>query len=259
MAARLAGLIAGAQGMPVTILKLDGEKVGDAAAADDEGSSPEEKKERNSPGVLGHSEQDQSQDEAQKEISGAQSRTQSAGELKSDPVAKEVKAGAKKSAAKMIADESEPDPERVHLIARVPLDSPAEVVRDEARKGYDMMLIGRADGVEEGGVFADKLTQLAAGFEGPLAVFVSPRDETPQLHARSRLLVPVNGSSQSRRAAEIAFAIARGTGARVHVLFVSQTDGRSRTRLREERVLKDMADLGERYAVPVSTRISAIT
>jgi nucleotide-binding universal stress UspA family protein len=41
------------------------------------------------------------------------------------------------------------------------------------------------------------------------------------------------------------------------VLFVSQTDGRSRTRLREERVLKDMADLGERYNVPVTTRISA--
>jgi nucleotide-binding universal stress UspA family protein len=42
----------------------------------------------------------------------------------------------------------------------------------------------------------------------------------------------------------------------VHVLFVSQTDGRSRTRLREERVLKDMAELGERYDVTASTQIS---
>ena len=77
------------------------------------------------------------------------------------------------------------------------------------------------------------------------------------LTSRSRLLVPVNGSPQSRRAAEIAFALARASGARVQVLFVSQTDGRSRTRVREEGVLKDMAQLGERYDVPVSTRISS--
>ena len=43
----------------------------------------------------------------------------------------------------------------------------------------------------------------------------------------------------------------------MHILFVSQTDGRSRTRLREERVLKDMAELGERYDVTASTQISA--
>ena len=33
--------------------------------------------------------------------------------------------------------------------------------------------------------------------------------------------------------------------------------GSSRTRLREERVLKDMVELGERYDVDVTTRISA--
>jgi nucleotide-binding universal stress UspA family protein len=37
---------------------------------------------------------------------------------------------------------------------------------------------------------------------------------------------------------------------------VSQTDGRSRTRLREESVLKDMVEMGERYDVTVTTRIS---
>ena len=257
MAARLAGLVAGAHGMPVTILKLDGEPAGRPSTVGDEGLSPEEINQRDRPGVLGHKEQTDARDEIRKEITGAHSRTKSADELKTDPVVNEVKAGAKKSAAKVIADEAEPDPEKVHLTARVPLDPPADVVRDEARKGYDLMLIGRSQAVEEGGVFAPRLTQLAAGFEGPLAVFVSPGDQTPLLHGRSRLLVPVNGSSQSRRAAEIAFAVARGTGARVHILFVSQTDGRSRTRLREERVLKDMSDLGGRYGVSVSTHISA--
>ena len=75
-------------------------------------------------------------------MTGAQSRVQSGEELKADPLAREVKVGAKKSAAKMIADEAEPDPDKVHLTARVPLDAPADVVKDEARKGYDMMFIG---------------------------------------------------------------------------------------------------------------------
>ena len=39
-------------------------------------------------------------------------------------------------------------------------------------------------------------------------------------------------SPQSRRAAEIAFALARATGARVELLFVSQQDGRSRDAMR---------------------------
>ena len=50
----------------------------------------------------------------------------------------------------MIADEAEPDPEKVHLTARVPLDAPADVVKDEARKGYDLMFIG-LDGQRGGG------------------------------------------------------------------------------------------------------------
>jgi len=129
------------------------------------------------------------------------------------------------------------------------------VVKDEARKGYDMMFIGLQDSVEEDGGFIPAVTELAAGFEGPLALFANEADGA--LTSRSRLLVPVNGSPQSRRGAEIAFAVARATGALVHILFVSQTDGSRRTRLREERVLKDMAELGERYDVDVTTRISA--
>jgi Kef-type K+ transport system membrane component KefB/nucleotide-binding universal stress UspA family protein len=215
MAARLAGLIAGAHGMPVTIVKVE------------------------------------------RKQGGAQARQESAADLKFDPLAREVTVGARKSAAKIMADEAEPDPERVHLTAKVPLDAPADVVREEARKGYDLMVIGLTDGVEPDGGFKREITELASSFEGPLALFMSAGGETGPLDRHSRLLVPVNGSHQSRRAAEVAFAIARAAGARVQVLFVSQTDGHSRTRLREERVLKDITELGERYEVSAATRISA--
>jgi Kef-type K+ transport system membrane component KefB/nucleotide-binding universal stress UspA family protein len=264
MAARLAGLLAGAQGMPVTILKLDA----DLRSADrdlenrDQNKSSDSEDEaedagREEPARSGHAQQSEYKDAAQKEMTGAQSRIESADDLRFNPLAREVKAGAKKSAAKVIADESEPDPEKVHLTALVPLDAPAEVVKDEARKGYDLMVIGLDGSVEEDGGFTPKISQLSAGFEGPLIVFANRAKDTSPLTARSRILVPVSGSAQSRRAAEIAFALARATGAKVHALFVSQTDGRSRTRVREESVLKDMVELGERYNVKVITRISA--
>jgi nucleotide-binding universal stress UspA family protein len=260
-AARLAGLLAGAQGMPVTILKLQNGQASQSSAkqkdlrGNDSGDTPETEKEQ--PGRPGHVEQSAAKDVAQKALSGAQSREENAAELKADPVAREVKAGAKKSAAKMIADEAEPDPEKVHLTARVPVDAAAAVVKDEARKGYDLMFIGLDGSIQKDGGFAPGVTHLAAGFEGPLVVFANSGGEKLQLTARSRLLVPVNGSPPSRRAAEIAFALARSSGAKVKILFVSQTDGRSRTRAREEGVLKDMARLGERYDVAASTRISS--
>jgi nucleotide-binding universal stress UspA family protein len=252
MAARLAGLVAGAQGMPVTILKLDGDLRTAGNWAENGRSGDREETGRSS-----HEEQAEAKDTARKDIGAAQSRMESAADLKSDPLANEVKAGAQKSAAKVIADQAEPEPEKVHLTSRVPLDAPADAVKDEARKGYDLMFIGLENSVEEDGSFVHRITRLAAGFEGPLALFANSGEERNPLTSRSRLLVPVNGSPQSRRAAEIAFALARASGARVRVLFVSQTDGRSRTRVREERVLKDMTQLGERYDVAVTTQISA--
>ena len=267
MAARLAGLLAGAQGMPVTILKseanLRAAETG-GFAVDDHGHSKGDKdtaerqkeKDKDEPRAIDHTEQGDAKDTSQKEMAGARSREQSAADLKSDPLAMAVKEGAKASAAKVIADDAEPDPEKVHLTARVPVDSIADVVKDEARKGYDLMFIGLDGSVEQDGGFAPGVTQISAGFEGPLIVYADGGLASPQLNSSASILVPVNGSPQSRRAAEIAFALARATGAGVRALFVSQADGRSRTRLREESVLKDMVDLGERYDVMVTTRIS---
>src|SRR4051812_14775631 len=254
MAARLAGLIAGAQGMPVTILKLESAEQAAQGVKEAEKDLTRDTDDQE-PGKKEHSEQFETKDSAAKTPVGAQSRLQTGAELKADPLAREVKVGARKSAAKVIADDAEPDPEKVHLTARVPVDAPADVVKDEARKGYDLMFVALDSGVEEDGGFAPKITQLAAGFGGPVIVFVDGKSPAP-LNRHARILVPVNGAPQSRRAAEIAFALARATGAAVHCLFVSQADGRSRTRTREESVLKDMTELGERYDVKVTTRIS---
>lgn len=274
MAARLAGLLAGAQGMPVTILELDayaehvqmdGPTADQYADQKHERIAPEEKEDqedkvtKNEPGKAGHTEQDGYTDSEHKEMTGAKSKVRKVKELDTNPLANEVRAGAETSAAKMIADEAEPDPDKVHLTVRVPVDEAADVLKDEARKGYDLMFVAVEGGVEKDGAIASKVSRLSAGFAGPLIVLANAGDKVDRLTGNSRLLLPVNGSPQSRRGAEVAFALARGTGAHVHTLFVSQDEGRSSTRLREERILKEMAELGDRYGVSVTTNISPRT
>jgi nucleotide-binding universal stress UspA family protein len=246
MAARLAGLVAGGYGMPVTILKLDADlRAGEDGNNHSQGLNPDH----------GHV-HDGAPESAQKGLSGAQSVNQSSAEQKADPVAKEVKTGARASAAMVRKDEAEADPDNVHLISKVPLDRPSDVVRDEAGKGYDLLVIGLEETHDRDGNISPDIAALASGFGGPLALLAYDGDRLLQMTARTRILVPVNGSAASRRAAEVAFVMARATGARVSALFVSRSDGRARTRAREEGVLKTVAELGERYDLRLSTRIS---
>jgi len=249
MAARMAGLLAGGHGMPVTILKLDAD-LRDVQRTDKAG-----KEERHQEHSLAEAARDT--DSAQKDMIGAQSTSQSTAEQAADPLAKELKTGAKASAAKARKDEAEPNPEKVHLTTRLPVDKPADVVRDEARKGYDLLFIGMEGIRGEEGNISPEIAELAAGFDGPLALLsYSGNRSVPHLSSRTRILLPVNGSPASRRAAEVGFVLAHATGARVNALYVSQTDGHTRTRSREEGVLKDMVQLAERYEVRFATRIS---
>jgi nucleotide-binding universal stress UspA family protein len=262
-AARLAGLLAGGHGMPVTMLKLDTDlreitgkanriaKKSEGTEKVREDRQEEMRQEHNLDKASGD------RDSAQKDISGAQSINQSAAEQAADPVAKEVTTGARASAERARKDRAEPDPDDVHLTTKVPVDKASEVVRDEARRGYDLLFIGMEETHDADGNISPEIAELASGFDGPLALLSDAGEKTaPQLSARTHILLPVNGSPASRRAAEVSFAFARATGARVSALYVSQTDGHSRTRSREEGVLKDMTELAERYDVRFSTRIS---
>jgi nucleotide-binding universal stress UspA family protein len=251
MAARLAGLLAGGQGMPITILKLEPQTLSQPAAAPVE--KPEEEQVR-----AESDHRPQPKDGGVKEMTGARSITESPEQQAADPLAKAVKGGAKASAAKMIADEAEPDPRKVHLTTRIPADRPADLVKDEARKGYDLLFVGLEKSRDREGRFSAAVTEIVGGFDGPVALLSQADDgaEPPSLNRRSRILVPVNGSPTARRAAEVAFALARGTGARVTALFVTRDVSGIRTLKGREGVLKDIARLGERYDAEVRTIIS---
>ncbi len=132
-----------------------------------------------------------------------------------------------------------------------------EAVAEEAEKGYSLMIIGLEKTVARRNEFHDDITKLATGFEGPLAV-VDVRDKLLEhpLDAKLSILVPVNGNEYSRRAAEVAIAVARASHASLTALYVAP-GGRKRSRQYEEAILKDISKLAETYDTEVRTAVRA--
>jgi K+:H+ antiporter len=135
----------------------------------------------------------------------------------------------------------------------------AEAIAEEAEKGYGLMVIGLDKTVARGNEFHDDITELADGFEGPLAVADARNGLLKQpLKTKLDILVPVNGTDVSRRAAEIAIAIARASKAHLTALYVAQTGkNRKRSRRNEEAILKDIAKLAETYQAELKTAVRA--
>ena len=132
-----------------------------------------------------------------------------------------------------------------------------EAVAEEAEKGYSLMIVGLEKTVARRNEFHEDITKLATGFEGPLAV-VDARDKLLEepLGAKLGILVPVNGNEYSRRAAEVAIAIARASRAPVTALYVAP-GGRKRSRRYEEAILKDISKLAETYDTEIRTAVRA--
>jgi Kef-type K+ transport system membrane component KefB/nucleotide-binding universal stress UspA family protein len=134
----------------------------------------------------------------------------------------------------------------------------SEAVAAEAEKGYDLMIVGLEKTVALGSEFHADVTKLAAGFAGPIAV-ADARGGVLEHPIRSRLsiLLPVNGTDVSRRAAEVAIAIARATRAPLTALYVAQggKNGKKRSREHEEAILKDIATLAGTYDLEIKTAV----
>jgi Kef-type K+ transport system membrane component KefB/nucleotide-binding universal stress UspA family protein len=172
----------------------------------------------------------------------------------------EVKKGAKASASAVEEGEDVPV-DHVHLTARTEAQATGETIAEEARKGYDMLLVGLSRAVTPKGAFSKRLNEITRGFQGPLCLVVNrggSGQKMPTLGSEETILVPVTGTEVSRRAAELALAFARPHRTRVKALYVSRSGGgtgASVSHRREEAVLKDIVDLAERYGVPIQTAI----
>src|SRR5262249_1302818 len=176
-----------------------------------------------------------------------------------------LQSGAK--AARQASKDKDEKVREIDVTTRVPDTEPAHAVAREARKGHDFMLIGVEKTLGEHG-FDSEVDRIAQGFEGPFAIVVGngAHLERP-LRSPLSILVATSGTEASRRAAEVAIALARASRASITALYVtSGKPGRSktralrdmaRTRQQEEAILKDVADTADRYDVSLRTVLRA--
>jgi Kef-type K+ transport system membrane component KefB/nucleotide-binding universal stress UspA family protein len=221
-ASHLAGLIAGARGIPATLLQWEAGRPGEPTARAD---GPDR----------------------MREVEGA------------------FAAGAAATAGGAEHGEEGAETRKSSLVTRL-LRPSQQVVAEEARKGYDLLLSGVAKSRSPDGGFSSELSNVAAGFDGTLAIAIAhANDKVPPVRGLS-ILLPVNGTEPSRRGAELAFLLARANEGKVTALYVSAapvaapgaaTGLPSAVRRQERAVLKEAAELAERYDVPLRTAVRA--
>jgi Kef-type K+ transport system membrane component KefB/nucleotide-binding universal stress UspA family protein len=235
-ASRLAGVIAGSGGKPTTVVDMSKEDRGDKNAKAEAGKP------------------DKSGETAAAKQNGKQSRE-----------------AVEYAAAQSTTLEAHPDeekPGKVDVTRRENEPSVPAAIAGEARKGYDFLVVGVAKTRNPKGGFGKDISDIARGFDGPIAVVdahESRRDSLP--HRPGKILLAVNGTEVSRRAAEVGLTLARADDAQVTALYVTRSSGpggagKSASRMRASRrgeraVLKDIAALAERFEVDMrSTTLS---
>jgi nucleotide-binding universal stress UspA family protein len=229
-AARLAGLLAGTRGISTTVLPL-------------EPQTPAKKK----------------SDRKDKEGDQADA---AAPAQKSADVVKAAAAGTREP------DEDETPPSKVEVTVRKHEMPAEEAVATEAKKGYDLLFVGVGNTRTKSGSFHRDVTRIVSAFEGPTALVAAGN-----LHLKApqdgplNILVPVAGTDVSRRAAEVAIAIARAGNCPITGLYVAPAQagngrkrrGNFRARREEQAVIKEIAEMADRYGVAIETEIHADT
>lgn len=172
-----------------------------------------------------------------------------------------------KNAARAVSELDEESTRKVDVTTRVRQKKASDAVAEEARKGFDLLMVGMEKVLGSKERFDAKVEDVVAEFEGPVAIVAAKGRHLRQAEGGAfRILVPVSGSGVSRRGAETAVALARHSAATLHVMYVSTTrdkgsrrNGESISLFREEGILKDIEVLAARYNLDITTTIRANT
>ncbi len=156
--------------------------------------------------------------------------------------------------------------QRAHVTLRRHALPPDAAVTREAQKGYGLLILGIAKTVAPHGGFDEEIGRIAAMYDGPLAVVVArgPHVDAPEEGALN-LLVPVRGNKVSRRASEVALAMARASDSPMTALYVLSAVGLGGAKRRfrrptpsrryEEAVLKEIVGLADRHGRSIRTAL----
>jgi K+:H+ antiporter len=221
-AAHLAGLIAGPRSLPTTVLPIGTNGKGARADAKERGSQGDTAPQASSEDVA--------------KAAGEASRT---------------------------ADDKDAPSSPVTVTVRALEQSAGEAVANEAKKGYDLLFVGIANTQTKSGGFHRDVTSIASAFDGPVALVAGRNgNRKDPRQCPSSILVPVTGTDISRRAAEVAIAVAHACDCPITVLYVANTAGtrrRSRRAFRasreEQAIMKDAVAMADRYDVKTKTAV----
>ncbi|WP_076858168.1 cation:proton antiporter domain-containing protein [Bradyrhizobium mercantei] len=171
------------------------------------------------------------------------------------------------NAAKVSAKAEADGGGNVEVISRISEETAPEAIAEEAKKGFDLLVVGVDEVAGPDGGFDRRIDELTSGFGGPLAIAAAKgaHEKEPTANAR-KILVPVSGSNVSRRGAEVAIVLARLSAEPLQVVYVSTTRDKGARRASpsmslasEEAILKDIAATAARYDINVATRLRAST
>jgi K+:H+ antiporter len=256
-ASRVAGMLAGTHGMPATVLHIpDASKIETTmpdtrAKMDANPPKPEDKK----------AEQKKSEEKENGKKNGKSAKKSEKDEEKAEGAGEAVQQAAAQIKSKQ-KDEEKVD-NAVEVTTIVPDQPSPAAIAEEAEKGYDIFIIGLEETSKPSSDFGHGVTNLAKGFEGPLLVSAVRDDLLKSPDGKLSILIPVNGTEPSRRAAEVAITLARATKAQVTVLYVTvRTSAKGmrrglRTRRQEEAILKDIVAIADGYNMRIRTAVIA--
>lgn len=211
LATRLAGLLAGRRGMPVTVLHLP--------------------------------------------VTDSSPLTEEAEHVLFESASTVVRDVAERAGHPTKGDEEKP-PE-VEVTAHMHDLPPAQAVETEAAKGYDLFVIGMEPATAPRGGFGDRVSKVAGGFEGSLAIVVARGAfvEDP-LGQAMEILVPITGSGVSLNGAEVALAIAQAASAPITALAIASAGAGSESESRHgrgdnEEILREIGRIAGYFDVDV--------
>jgi Kef-type K+ transport system membrane component KefB/nucleotide-binding universal stress UspA family protein len=177
-----------------------------------------------------------------------------------DRVEETVKAAAEDT---KLARSNDDEPAPVDVTIRKHRAPSGEIIAKEAKKGYDLLVVGVENTRDKSGGFHPDVSRIASAFEGPLAIVCANGDHLGQpQQSPLHLLVPVTGNEVSRRAADLAIAVARACDRPITALYVATagaSNGRKRrgfrARRQEQAIMKDVVEMADRHDVMARTAV----
>ncbi len=167
-----------------------------------------------------------------------------------------------KKAAEVVAASKEEDTGSIDVVTRARRAELGETITEEARKGFDLLVVGIDKVAATKDRFDRRIEDIAATFEGPLAIAAAKGKHLKQPNPDGlNILIPVSGSAISKRGAEVAVALAQGGSGSLRMIYVATTRdkgaqrGTSRGLGQEAGILKDASDLAARYDVDFTTTL----